>query len=70
MNYLLIVFIVTILLAIIVICATGYVKAPPDMAEIVKTQTFEGQTTKNINFTGILENNEKMIKQEDGHKNI
>lgn len=30
-----------------------------DMAEIVKAQTFEGQTTKNINFTGIPEQNER-----------
>ena len=42
-----------------------------DMAEIVKAQTFEGQTTKNINFTGIPENtntqNNKTTKQIDSN---
>ena len=35
MNYFLIVLILAIVLAIVMIIATGYVKAPPDMAYII-----------------------------------
>lgn len=41
-----------------------------DMTEIVKAQTFEGQTTKNINLTGIPEhNNKNNINQQNANKN-
>ena len=40
------------------------------MTEIVKAQTFEGQTTKNINLTGIPEhNNKNNINQQNANKN-